>query len=38
MGQASVETTRIYTHVMKKSGIGVRSPFDALRVGPPAPS
>ena len=34
LGHASVETTQIYTHVMKKPGLGVRSPFDALRAGP----
>lgn len=28
MGHASVETTQIYTHVMKKPGLGVRSPLD----------
>lgn len=28
MGHASVETTQIYLHVMKKPGIGVRSPLD----------
>jgi integrase len=26
---ASVETTQIYTHVMRKPGVGVRSPLDA---------
>jgi hypothetical protein len=31
---ASVETTQIYTHVMCKPGLGVRSPFDTLRAGP----
>ena len=30
LGHASVETTQIYTHVMKKPGLGVRSPLDAL--------
>lgn len=29
MGHTSVETTQIYTHVMAKPGIGVRSPLDA---------
>jgi integron integrase len=29
LGHASVETTQIYTHVMQKPGIGVRSPLDA---------
>jgi integron integrase len=28
LGHASVETTQIYTHVMQKPGIGVRSPLD----------
>lgn len=30
LGHASVETTQIYTHVMKKPGLGVRSPLDRL--------
>ncbi|HEX2852314.1 MAG TPA: integron integrase [Opitutaceae bacterium] len=30
LGHESVETTQIYTHVMVKPGIGVRSPLDAL--------
>jgi len=29
LGHTSVETTQIYTHVMKKPGLGVRSPLDA---------
>lgn len=29
LGHESVETTQIYTHVMKKPGIGVTSPLDA---------
>jgi site-specific recombinase XerD len=29
LGHQSVETTQIYTHVMKKPGLGVRSPLDA---------
>jgi integron integrase len=30
LGHESVETTQIYTHVMQKPGLGVRSPFDSL--------
>ena len=30
LGHESVETTQIYTHVMKKPGVGVRSPLDML--------
>lgn len=30
LGHESVETTQIYTHVMQKPGLGVRSPLDAL--------
>ena len=30
LGHASVETTQIYTHVMQKPGVGVRSPLDSL--------
>ena len=29
MGHSSVETTQIYTHVMQKPGLGVRSPLDS---------
>jgi site-specific recombinase XerD len=28
LGHDSVETTQIYTHVMQKPGLGVRSPLD----------
>ena len=30
LGHASVETTMIYLHVMRKGALGVRSPFDRL--------
>ena len=30
LGHDSVETTQIYTHVMQKPGMGVRSPLDSL--------
>lgn len=30
LGHASVETTRIYTHVMQRPGMGVKSPLEAL--------
>ena len=28
LGRARVETTQIYTHVLKRPGLGVRSPLD----------
>ena len=28
LGHESVETTQIYTHVMAKPGLGVKSPLD----------
>jgi integron integrase len=31
LGHGNVATTQIYTHVMKKPGLGVRSPLDMLR-------
>jgi site-specific recombinase XerD len=33
LGHQSVETTQIYTHVMNKPGVGVRSPLDGLGGG-----
>ncbi len=30
LGHESVETTQIYTHVMQRPGLGVRSPLDAI--------
>jgi site-specific recombinase XerD len=32
LGHASVETTMIYTHVLRLGGRGVRSPLDTLEV------
>lgn len=31
LGHKSVATTMIYTHLMRKKGLGVRSPLDGLR-------
>ena len=33
LGHQSVETTQLYLHVMKKPGLGVRSPLDAVSAG-----
>jgi len=30
LGYKNVATTQIYTHVMQKPGLGVRSPLDAI--------
>jgi len=30
LGHKHLETTMLYTHVMEKRGVGVRSPLDAL--------
>ena len=35
LGHNSLETTQIYTYVMQKPGLGVRSPLDRLGAGPP---
>jgi len=35
LGHENVETTQIYTHIMVKPGMGVRSPLDGLGAGPP---
>ena len=33
LGHKSLETTQIYTHVMERPGVGVRSPLDSSGVG-----
>ncbi|PJB47986.1 MAG: integron integrase, partial [Chloroflexi bacterium CG_4_9_14_3_um_filter_45_9] len=30
LGHKSVETTMVYTHVMNKGGLGVKSPVDGI--------
>ena len=34
LGHARLETTQIYTHVVKRRGAGVVSPLDARRIPP----
>jgi site-specific recombinase XerD len=33
LGHKNVATTQIYTHVMQKPGLGVRSPLDQVGCG-----
>lgn len=34
LGHRDVRTTMVYTHVLQRGGLGVRSPVDGLRAGP----
>lgn len=34
LGQTSVETTTIYTHVLNRGPLGVRGPVDQMNLGP----
>jgi integrase len=34
LGHRSVATTMVYTHVLNRGGLGVRSPFDMLGAPP----
>jgi integron integrase len=38
LGHADVRTTMIYTHVLNRGGLGVRSPLDALSTSPQPPT
>jgi len=38
LGHASVRTTMIYTHVLNRGGLGVRSPADDLPTDQPLPA